>query len=229
MTVDAAPLLGTWTNTNAQTTGCTRVRITLEDHGLMLEARRGALVGRGLATPHAQRPEGGPAVAVSAGARADAALWSFEGNINQGLLVLGCYQSAPDVGHAFSREYFTPQPSPTPEQDGDDLLFLPAVIPEQPSVDKYVGVWRDAAGPGTITIQQQGEGLTVDVDGTDHPVFLYANVAYGHVAGAALRVHTETDTLQLREVKGVLVVAAFHGANGPGVTATFDRQFFYRT
>ena len=233
--VDPTPLAGTWTNTNAQTTGCTQIRLAISAGTLQLEARRGERVARGAATAYAGRA-GTTGVALTADVRAGDVRWVFEGNVNQGLLVLGCYQTGPDRPAVFSREYFTPRPTTAAHPPhGEGTLHRVPDISAAPTLEAYPGTWRNAdprAGlmPSLdlVPVGTTQMSLHLAAPRREVPCEVHADIAYGVPSGAALRARDDAACcdLQMREVKGVLVVAGFQ--RPPAKPPRFVRAFYYR-
>ena len=175
----------------------------------------------------------------------------LEGNLNAGLLVLCCYKTWRDGSRpsCFSREYFSKQSGPWPTADVEggsvvtDPLFhgvdVPNVLTPEPILGRWHNADRQARGLSDLSIGLDDEGIVVaatacgDIDwgqarGTLHVDIVYSK-AGGVVAQARFDFGFAEVSMQIREVKGVLVTASFaRFANPAQRKPTFVREFFYR-
>ena len=176
----------------------------------------------------------------------------LEGNLNAGLLVLCCYKSWRDANRpgCFSREYFSKRGEPGSATGDDsrvaveDPLFHGVEVPEVLTPENILGHWRNAdrqaRGLRDLRISPCEEGVVVsaaahgDIEWGKATGRLYTDVVYGDVGGVAAYARFGFDfvesLMQIREVKGVLVVASFSRFEDQAQSnPVFTREFFYRT
>lgn len=175
----------------------------------------------------------------------------LEGNLNAGLLVLCCYKTRGDAKRpgCFSREYFSKRCEPGLAAGDDnraaveDPLFHGIEMPDVLTPETIVGHWRNADGHAKglrdLWIIPCDEGVLVtaaahgDIEWGEATGRLCTDIVYGNVGGVAGYARFDFDfvesSMQIREVKGVLVVASFSRfEDREKHHPTFVREFFYR-
>lgn len=244
--VDA--LVGSWRNADRETIGLRAVQVTPTATGLaaLVEPARGTAQGEPCqVVPHFESGRLDVSTAFAGGGGLEAATVRLEANLNAGLLVLACYYTpgSAEQPACFSREYFSKTLPATTESSSlsNQGLFRGVAAPDRLDPKALLGTWRnaqsDTSGIRDIRIRAREAGLVVSASTTDGstweetPGTLYTNVAYGKVHGVAARVSFDHDqgqsALQVREVKGVLVVARF--TSTPDQPPSFVREFFFRS
>lgn len=254
-TPDPYALIGNWTNAEPGTRCLRRVRVA-EQAGALCVGLDPAL-GRLDETPscpvvgYVERADTSAFVALTADASRGGLGLRLEGNLNGGLLVLCCYKTWRDVSRpgCFSREYFSKRAVLGTATGGDgpdpveDPLFHGVDLPDRLSPEPLLGHWcnadRHSRGLCDVWISPCAEGVTVSAAAHGHIVWgeatgrLYADVVDGNVGGVAASARFDfgfaESTLQIREIKGVLVVASFARFETRAQrNSHFIREFFYR-
>lgn len=244
---DPSALLGTWTNADSGTVCLNRVRIAPNGDGLAI--RPGATHGSADSAPVllALGYLGADGTDALQAVTADGHGIRLEGNLNAGLLVLCCYSFARAPGRAglFSREYFARTAAPlgrdTPGGETGGALFHGIDPPTAPGTGALEGQWRNAdSNAGVLAgleIARDGKHLAIRARPRSGAAWraaraeIFTDVIYGTVSGAAARARLDagraTIDIQVRETKGVLVIAHY-SRPADDAPPRFDREFFHR-
>jgi len=254
-TTDPSGLIGNWTNADPETRCLQGVRVAAQAG--ILSVGLDPAFGRPDETPtcpaigYVERADASAFAAITAGGTRGGLDLRLEGNLNAGLLVLCCYKTWRDAGRSgcFSREYFSKRAASGTATGGDSLdpvedpLFHGVDLPERLSPEALLGHWsnpdRHSRGLCDLWISPCAEDVVVSAVAHGHIVWgeatgrLYTDVVDGNAGGVAASARFDfgfvESTLQIREVKGVLVVASFarfetRAQRDPH----FIREFFYR-
>lgn len=247
---DPSALLGTWTNADSATICLRQVRIEPGENGLTVQplaAPGGADTAPNLPALGYLGADGtGTGRALAAEGRYGEHDIRLEGNLNAGLLVLCCYkyQGKPGRGGLFSREYFSRNSAPpqnTTDGAADNPLFHGIDPDAEPDTGTLLGDWRNAHSRSGVLegLQIAGDGPDLDIrprprrgaDWGAARAVPFTDVVYGFVSGAAARARFEaggaTVDMQVRQTKGVLVIAQYTRP-ADGAPPHFDRAFFHR-
>ncbi len=254
-TIERSELVGTWTNADHETCGLRGVRVAAQSGALSVGLD--PAFGQPDEFPwcpavgHLEASDATAFIAITAGCTHGGVDLRLEGNLNAGLLVLCCYKTWCDARRpgCFSREYFSKRGDPRSATSDDtrvavaDPLFHGVDVPDVLTPETILGHWcnadRQSRGLRDLWIRPCEAGVVVsaaahgDIERGPARASLYADVVYGTVAGVAAYARFDfgfvESSIQIREVKGVLVVASFSRFEDRAEREPcFIREFFYR-
>ncbi len=254
--IDPSGLVGAWANADPKTCCLRGVRVAAQSAALSvgLDPAFGQPdeFPACAATGYVEAAGATAFSAIEAGCTHGGVDVRLQGNLNAGLLVLCCYKTWRDASRAdcFSREYFSKRGDRRPATSDDsrasveDPLFhgvdMPAVLTPETILGRWRNADRHARGLRDLWIAPCEEGVVVtaaahgDIEWGEATGCLYTDVVYGKVGGVAAYARFNfgfaESSMQIREVKGVLVVASFSRFEDRAQHEPFFiREFFYRT
>ncbi len=254
-TIDPSGLVGIWTNADHET--CCLRGVHVEAQSGALSVGLDPAFGQPDEVPscpavgHVEASNATAFTAITAGCTRGGVDVRLEGNLNAGLLVLCCYKTWREASRpgCFSREYFSKRGDPRSATSGatrvavEDPLFHGVDVPDVLTPETILGHWCNADGNSRglrdLWISPCDEGVVVsaaahgDIEWGEATGSLYTDVVYGNVGGVAAYARFDfgfvENSMQIRVVKGVLVVAGFSRFDDRAQREPrFIREFFYR-
>ncbi len=254
-TIDPSGLVGIWTNADNET--CCLRGVLVEAQSGALSVGLHPAFGQPDEVPscpavgHVEASDATAFTAITAGCMRGGVDVRLEGNLNAGLLVLCCYKTWREASRpgCFSREYFSKRGDPRSATSDatrvavEDPLFHGVDVPDVLTPETILGHWcnadRHSRGLRDLWISPCEEGVVVsaaahgDIEWGAATGSLYTDVVYGNVGGVAAYARFDfgfvKNSMQIREVKGVLVVASFSRFEDRAQREpSFIREFFYR-